>query len=583
MQRRRRAALVLVMVIAACSGGAEQAERGDATQEGAATTADGAAEGGRLTVLVDDVAASLNPDGPEAASPATIAAIGNLYDTLIGYPTQPGEEGVLVPDYTQFEGRLAESWEQSGDGLVWTVTLRDDVVSCAGNPLTADDVIYTFQRAKSVSGATPIAWFLANAGGILPLDPVLPDADEAARELRDSEVRKVDDLTVEFTQAQPSALFPRVLTVFGLVIFDAEAMQAEATEEDPWSHDFANSGGAAGFGPYCLSSWTQGEQMTLTANPGYYRGEPAFTEVVLRKVPENANRLAAIQSGDADVVTGLTPREYESLAAEDNVDVLGWFSNETVNLILNAQYDLWSGDRGRLLRQAIAHALPYDAIIEGVFPDGAARRWHGMAPSDAIGFTEIQRYDTDPERARALLAEAGFGDGQGLDPNDDALALFYVVERKAWLEPLAVQVQTALADIGIPVRLQPITQAEAATRALVRKDLPTAILDWLYPYVPDVGYHTQLFFLPPEMGGVNNVMNYASDEVTGLWAEAAGMPDGPERNALLAQIQERVMEDLPWIPLLERRTQIAVRAGITGFEGRPDNIVTFWSLAPADG
>lgn len=558
---------VSIAVLAAACGGPEQSANNSASDAGE----------DQLVVLSDDVPASLNPDGPEAASPATIAGIGNLHDTLIGYPTSL-QDGVFIPDYTTFEGRLAESWEVSEDGLNWTFTLREDVVSCAGNPLTADDVLWTFQRAKSVSGATPIAWFLANAGGVLPLDPVLPDATDEDKALQDTEVAKIDDRTVVFTLQGPNALFPRVLTVFGLVIYDSVEMEGQATEQDPWAHEFANAGGAAGFGAYCIDSWEQGQEMTLTANSEYYRGQPQHTSVVWRKVSETGNRVAAIRSGDADLVTNLAPREFESLAEEEGVNVLGWFSNETVNLILNEQYDLWQGKDGRLLRQAIAYAIPYDAVIEAIFPADGARRWYGMAPSDVIGFEEVREYETDLNRARELLEEAGYPEGRGLEAESEALTLYYVVERRSWLEPLAVQIQTALAEVGIPIQLEPITQAEAATRALVRKDLPMAVLDWLYPYVPDAGYHVQLFFLPAELGGVNNVMNYDSEEVTAAWMQATGLPEGDERNEALAVAQRQAMMDLPWVPLMERRTQVAVADGITGFEGRPDNILTFWPL-----
>ncbi len=108
----RMGALVLVAALAAaCGGGAEQQQTGGGGGETAA--------GERLVVLTDDVASSINPDGPEAASPATIAAIGNLHDTLIGYPVgEPDADGVLVPDYGEFTGHLAESWSQ--DGNTWT-------------------------------------------------------------------------------------------------------------------------------------------------------------------------------------------------------------------------------------------------------------------------------------------------------------------------------------------------------------------------------------------------------------------------------------------------------------------------------
>jgi peptide/nickel transport system substrate-binding protein len=520
-------------------------------------------------------AAGLNPDGPAASSTSAEAGMNNLYDTLVTYEAAD-QDGVLVPDYASYEGRLAESWEASEDGRRWTFTLREGVTSCAGNPLTADDVVYTFERAKSVSGAAPIAWFLSNVGGILGLEPLAEDATDEDRKL-DGEVRKVDDRTVEFNLGENTSQFPMVLTIFGLVIFDSKEMAEHATPEDPWAHGFTDTEGAAGFGPYCLESWSPSESMVLTANPDYYRGAPDFTRVTVRKVPENANRIAAISTGEADVAIGLTPREYADLEQAEGVDILRWQSNESIVLTPNYKAEPWSLPENALLRQAVAYAIPYERIIDGVF-EGRARKYNGLVPPGYVGQRDFDTYTHDPERAAELLAEAGFPEGQGLERYPEGLQLSYAVERRALLEPIALQLQTALGEVGIPLTLDPITQSELATRELTQRDLPLGLFDHEHPIGPDAAYTAQLYFVSAEMGGVNNNTNYTSQEVDGLWAQSLTQPAGDERNETLAALQSQLMTDLPWIPVVLRDSEIAVRSGITGWLGRPDTTVTFYDF-----
>lgn len=577
--RRARTWLMIITVLSvvatACSGaGDPDAETVEADTSQGEVPVNG--DENTLVVLADDVAAGINPDGAASSSTSAEAAMNNLYDTLVQYETSE-EDGVLIPDYSTFEGALAESWESSADGLTYTFTLRDDVVSCEGNPLTADDVVWTFARAKSLSGAAPVAWFLSNVGQILGLEPLAEDATDADRELQESEVRKVDDATVEFTLKQPTSQFPMVLTIFGLIIFDSVAMQEHATESDPWAHAFTDSEGAAGFGPYCLESWEPGESMTLTANPDYYRDDPDYPRVVVRKVSENANRIAAVQTGEADIVIGLTPREHAELESSDGVDVLRWRSNESIVLAPNFMSEPWSLPENKLLRQALAYAIPYDQIIEAVF-QGEANQYYSLVPPGYTGQIDVERYTNDPERARELLAEAGFPEGEGLEAYPEGLQMSYAVERRALLEPIALQIQTALEEVGIPLTLNPITQSELATRELTRRDLPLGLYDHEHPIGPDAAYTTQLYFVSAEQGGINNNTNYSSEVVDERWTQASSMPAGSERDELLAEAQEQLMEDLPWVPAILRSSEIAVRAGITGWLGRPDTTVTFYDF-----
>ena len=183
---RARLSVLLAVALAALAAAAFAAT--------GAVAAGGAAKD-TIVALEESIAPALDYDGPSAADPQSQEIMDNLMDPLISYPTTL-KDGVLIPNYRtpKFESRLAESYTKRG--TTFTFKLRKNVKSCAGNTLTADDVIYTFQRAKSVSGASPTAWFLGNVGGVLPLDPLV-SKDPKAKELK-GEVVKVDDYTVRF-------------------------------------------------------------------------------------------------------------------------------------------------------------------------------------------------------------------------------------------------------------------------------------------------------------------------------------------------------------------------------------------------
>ena len=254
--------------------------------------------------------------------------------------------------------------------------MRQGVKGCNGATFDADDVVYTFARAKSISGAAPIGWFLANVGSVDSFTPAVfaPDEAGAAARMLGDEVRKIDDYTVQIRQSGPNKLFLRVLTIFGLYIFDKEIMEANATEEDPWSHTYANNVNAPGFGPWCLDDWDKGAGFNVTAHADYYRGAPAYDRVVLRKVPQSANRVAILQSGRAQIAERLTPKEYNSLSKMDGVKVVGTYGNENLFLYVNYQVPPYDN---LAMRKALAHAIPYDKVITTSY-FGKARKWPGM-------------------------------------------------------------------------------------------------------------------------------------------------------------------------------------------------------------
>lgn len=528
----------------------------------------------QLLVLAEDVPAGLNYDGPSAAIPASQDGMVQLLEPLISYAAGPAnEEGIILPDYSTFEGRLAESWDYDPETLTWTLKLRQGVVGCGDTTFNADDVLYTFARAKSVSGAAPIGWFLANVASIDGFDPSVFGDDAAAKELGD-EVKKIDDYTVQIRQSEPNQLFLPVLSIFGMLIFDKETMEAHATESDPWSHDYVNNTNAPGFGAYCLDSWTKNEAVTYRANPDYYRGAPDIERVSVRRVPQSSNRVVVLRSGQAQLVSGLTPREFDSLRQVDGVKVGGVTGNE--NMFLHMNFKVAPFDNP-LLRQAIAYAIPYDQIIQnGYF--GQASQWQGVVPSGYPGYTETVEFTYNPEKARELLAEAGYPNGEGLEAFEEAFRLAYVSEKESILGPIVNMVQSSLRDVGIPASLDPIPQTQYGDRQLVRRDLPFAINDQEKPIGVDAGYAIQLFFVSQENGGLNNMVNYVNPEVDEMWAKARIETDTDVRTQLLQQIQERVAGDIAWLPIVEYKTQWAFSDKVEGVRWHPDNSLRYSDL-----
>jgi peptide/nickel transport system substrate-binding protein len=526
-----------------------------------------------LIYLDATVALALDFDGADGADPGTQIAWENIYEQLVYYPlVRKGDE--MLPDLTNVQGRLAESWTQ--DGLEWTFKLRQGVKSPAGNELTADDVIWTVARAKSVSGQDPVTWFLLNAASILGPEPLAPNATAKDKELQ-GEVVKIDKYTVKFTQFAHNVLFPGVLAVIHLSIFDSTEVKKHATASDPWAHEWLNNSGAAGFGAYGIKSWTKGSSLVLEANPNYYRGAPEFKTINIQSVPEPGSRLAALSGGSADLAGNLTPPEYASLATTGAT--FTWFGNVTTMLILNYDSEPWSGGgdatKARLLRQAVAYAIPYSSIISSAYA-GQAQKLNGQIPPTFVGAVNFpDLYPTDLDKARARLAQAGHANGAGL--SGPGLELSYAAENQAILEPVATQIQTSLKSIGINITLKPTPSASLAASIDVSKNVPFALYDHALSLIPDAGYLVQGAYVSLKVAGRSIAPNYSNPVVDRLYLKEKTL-SGSARDAVLKQIQDILMDDLPMIPLVINPTQLGARKGITNWVPTMTAGTHFWYL-----
>lgn len=562
------ACVALLASAGAGLGGAKKSSRSSAPK--AKTT---------LVVLSDDIAPGLDIDGPGVVADPVHDILENIMEPLVETP-RILRNGILEPNYRiswkQFQPRLAQSWEHPTP-TKWIFHLRKGVKSCAGNEFTADDVVYSFARAKSLTGASPIGWFLSNVAGVLPLEAIT-SKDPAKKKLKPTEVRKIYTYTAEINQYNVNDLFPRMLTIFGLFPYDSVEMKKHATAKDPWSHKYSDTVNSPGAGAaYCLKSWTKGSEMVLETNPSFYRGKPQFTKIIYRKVPAGANRVAALRSGDADMTFNVSPRNIANLRKAPNVHVFSYLHNEILAMGVNFKLPPWNLPTGRLIRQAVAWAIPYDEILKQDYL-GDARRWYGVVEPNYVGATQSRTFAGAPNlnKARELLAKAGFPNGKGLDKYTQGLTLHYVVERRELLEPIATRIKTALAQIGIPITLAPISGEEYNTRE-TKRDMPMFLRDRVRPFGPDAGYAALLFYVSTKNGGLINAGNYVSDAVDKEFF-ASQQTTGAVRLKHLARLQQIVLKDLPQVPLLLTPSQLVVRKGIACWQSGV-HTVRFWYLS----
>jgi peptide/nickel transport system substrate-binding protein len=523
----------------------------------------GSSTGLSLISLTDVIARGFDRDGPNT-DPGFAEAAYNTFDGLVAYP-QPLTDGAFVPNFSadidQFVPMLATSWTQNSPKQ-WTVKLRQGVKSQYGNELTSADVVYTFARAKSVSGSASNSWFLANVGGIIGFGPVLPKAPASAKVLT-NEVVAVDKYTVQFNLFEESGrLFMVALADTNLTIFDSVAMKKHATASDPWSHTWGNQN-CAGFGPYEITTYKPGTQIIYQYRKDYYRPAPKYTKIFTSAVAEAGSRVAALKTGQAQIAEYLDPADLASLQGDSSVSLVGSYTNDIAFICLNYSYAPWNLPTNKLIRQAIAYAIPYDDIVNLDYL-GFARRMYSQVPSTFDGYVANMTYQTNLDKAKALLSQAGFPGGAGLNKYSSGLNFYFVSERSSLLEPVANRIKTNLASIGINITLQPLPQSEFATRQLQTGNMPMSLFDFSSPSVPSASFLTKLLYQTPSSGGLVDPTHYSNKAFDTLSTQAQSA-SGAQFTSLATQMQNTLMTDLPTIPLVEVRPVLAMTKPLTGW------------------
>lgn len=293
--------------------------------------------------------------------------MNNFYETLLRYePSTDSFTPVLATDYTKSE-----------DGLSWTFNLRHDVKFHDGTVMDADSVKYSLDRNKDMNKGASFIWAPVN------------------------EIKVVDEDTIDITLKYPAALDLIVACGYSAFIM-SPALAEQGT-------DWFQLGNEAGTGPYMLESQVPGDQLIMTQFEDYWGGWDGkhFKKVVVKNVTENASRRQMVENGEADIVNSLQVEDL--IALQDNSNVTVYTSSSYANTIgfFNTKSKPFDN---KLVRQALSYAFPYDDIIKYV-SQGYATRPTGAIPQGMWGALDKPLYEYDIEKAKALLAEAGYPDG----------------------------------------------------------------------------------------------------------------------------------------------------------------------------
>lgn len=487
-----------------------------------------AAQNAKETLIV---AGPRTPESLELEYPSTEAvqeARKNVYERLLAYEIKPDKDGIQLEDFTKLTGALAESWEVSPDRTSITFKLAK-ATSHAGNTLSADDVMWTFQRGWELKGT--FYWYMHQ---------MLKIQDFSA-------FQKVDDRTVKVQLPGPSPLIERLWVNSDLGIIDATEVKKHLSTEDPWGAKWLSTH-TASYSPYRVTSFNPGTEVVYEANLQYYRGEPKLKKIIFREIPTSANRVAALQGGSIDIAEWLLPRELNLLSKAPGVTISKVFGNYIHRVDLNNTTGPFTDKR---VRQALNYLVPRDQIAQSVY-FGTARPTKSPVSEIYPGYTgEYFTYTEDLEKAKALLAEAGYADGfkteLGYRTGDG-------IE-----EQIAIILKTSFARVGIDVQLSKLPSSTLVER-YTSGTIPAYFLRDM-AIVPDAAYVTNLWLNSQSMVDFSR---YRNAEVDKLIDKNLTATDEAARIADMKKVQQMVVEDAPWVFLFNPGYQLAMRANIKG-------------------
>jgi peptide/nickel transport system substrate-binding protein len=480
------------------------------------------------TIIIANNATPSGADLDFHISPATSDIMGNTMDQLVGFKTVTNSDGLPDLDLTALEGRLAEDWTVSEDGLTVTFKLKQGIMSAYGNEMTAEDVKWKWDRG----------WELKGVGAFYYPILKIPDSNG---------IQVVDKYTVSFTSEAVSTSAVVLHSNLYVSIPDSTEAKKHATEDDPWATQWVATN-APGFGAYKVDSWEAGKQVTLSANPDYWMGPAHIGQVIYREVPSDANRVALVQSGDVDIAFQLSPRQRDQLASNPAVQVDYWKATTVMFLGMN---DAEPPFDNTLVRQAINFALPHQDILDTVW-FGQARQMKSSVPDIFPDWTgEFWHYETDLDQARALLSEAGMADGFDSTISYDAGI--------AGAEDMAILIQTNLNEVGIRTQLSKVPSANFFER-VQKHEFPMFIMRD-QANVPDAGFALFLYMHPESFV---NYGNYINPELAELIDAGIGDLDPVTRSEKYREAQRIIVEDAAWGFLVQPPYAVAHGTGVTG-------------------
>ncbi len=462
-------------------------------------------------------------------------ACANIYDCLVLYDLGK----------TTLRPGLAEKWEVSENGLEYTFNLRQGVKFHDGADFNADAVITWFNSIKE--GAPGSQYDASRMPYMEPFFTGLIDT-----------VEKVDDFTVRMILPRPYAplLANLAIPIGGIPSPNAIEAGLDQLAVNP-----------VGTGPFRVtdpSAWTRGSQLVVTANPDYWGGAPKLERVIFSVVPEGSTRLQQVEAGDIDIAWGLTPDDVRKAEENPDLQIVEEAGLNTNSVQFNLSKDPF---KSKEVRQALNYAINKEELSAGLY-DGDMVPAGGVLPPVDWAFSEdLKGYPYDPDRAKELLATAGYN-----DQNKLTFTLWaYTVPRgyNPAGDRLATAVQEYWRQVGVEAEIQ---TAEWTQYLANRRDNQYAIS--LGGWMGDNGDPDNFLYslLASENVGQSNTSWYENPQVDELLVQAQEATDQEERKRLYQQAEQIIVEDAPWVFLGYQKHQVVTSNTLQDFVIQPTYI-----------
>jgi peptide/nickel transport system substrate-binding protein len=463
-----------------------------------------------------------------------------IFDTLVDYD----------PAGTKVVPGLAESWETSADGLTWTFKLRKGVKFHDGTPFNAEAVVYNFNR-----------WMDKNhpehKGGEFPYYAYMFGGYKGDKGHVIRSVTAVDEYTVKFELNFPQGPFLSNLAMLPFGIGSPTAIK-----KDP--EGFGRN--PVGTGPFKFKEWKKNDSITLVKNPDYWKkGYPKLDKLIIKSIPDNSARFTALKSGDVDIIDGLNPNDVKLVESDSNLQL---FKEQGMNvgyLAMNTKKKPFDNPK---VRQAINHAVNKEGIIKSLFAGLAVPAVNPM-PDFMWGYNKnIKDYEFNLDKAKQLLAEAGY-------PNGFEVEFYAMTEPRPYMpdgKKVAEFIQADLAKIGVKAKI--VTYEWQTYKDRVGKgEHAMALFGWSGDNGdPDNFLYVLLDKDNTRTPDAGNISFYVNDELHDLLIKAQRSSDIAERTKLYEKAQEIIKRDAPWVPLVHTTVPYAASKKVTGFKPHPINL-----------
>lgn len=529
--------LLLALVLTACAAPAAPATSQAPASEGPATAAPAPTEK-TLVIAIGADATLLDPESVMNNESGFIMSA--IFDGLTKYDKGTSEPGP----------GLAESWDVSADGREYIFHLRQGVKFHDGTDFNADAALAEIDRVTNESNE----YYVYNQDGVSSFAKFTWGMVTGTE--------KIDDNTIKITLSEPHSPFLASLAMAWSGIMSPAAVQ---------QYGFGVSDHPVGTGPFKFVEWVRNDHVTLEANKDYWGGAPKLDKLIFRVVPESSVRLLKLEQGEVQILADVNPEDYTRI--KDNKDLV---LLEQPGLTINGltfPNDTAPFDDVRV-RQAFNYAVNKGEMNEFLYKNAAVTAATGMPPI-LMGYPkDLQPYEFNPEKAKQLLAEAGYPDG--------FTAKMLTYENPRGYNPvgikMAVAIQEYMANVGVTLNLETLEWGTflATRRSIDNHDM--GMVGWSGDNGDPDNFLYEMF--STDMIPSGNTAHYSNPDLDAILIKARTVTDPAERASLYEQASIIIHDDAPWLFVNHTLQVRAIRSNVDGFVLNP--LQMFWYTEDID-